>query len=188
MSYTTPPITPDYISAITAQIAATILANTFVTGSLRLKLGNTITKLRGVKFPAKVTAQAGEFPQLTIEIPRDDILNANTAKTFDNVVGAGCDKIITEQITINIVVIWESLDRNQPNQFGAVFKGMFLRDATLGITAIRVQESGRFTMRITEEKSARTFDSPRLVQIIDFPITLRLHKADLIALAAYTGD
>lgn len=189
MPYQIPPTTPEYISAITAQIVSLVTSNAFIATSLRLKQNNVQASLSGNPDPKKMTLQAGDRPYFTINEVSERITDRNQMKTFCNTRGPNGDIVIIKELMFAMVVEWDSLDQNQPNQFKTVFEAILLNDPTLGYTGIPIRVSGQFTASNEEKPSPLVTGRSRkiLVQTIRFPVVVELHRANLTANAAYTG-
>lgn len=177
-------------------IEGLLAANAFITGpagtGLRLTPGNTIDSLNGKPYQKKVAGQAGERPYFYIEIPSQNITNRNAMPTFCNTRGPNGDVNVIKEIVFEIIVEWDSLDRNQPNQFRTVFESILLADPTLGFSGVPVRTSGKYTARDLETKSVMGDGASKerkyLVQRIQFPVTVLLDRATLVANAAYNGQ
>ena len=196
MPYTIPPSSPDYISDIAARILSIILANSFITGSLRVKQNNVVTNLSGKPDQRKLAAQQADRPYIIIETTQERIANRNAMPTFSNTKSAIGDVLINKDLTYQITVEWDSLDRNQPNQFRTVSEALLLADPTLGYGStgpIYVRTSGGYSASTVEQKSVAAVNQQSgnsrlvLVQKLSFPVTIQLSRATLIANAAYVG-
>lgn len=188
------PAVPDYISALTSWIVGLLTANAFITGppgtGLNLKANNIVSFLGGIPYPEKVTLQAGDRPYFTIDVPTQRVINRNSMATFSNARSAIGDVVEIKELTFEITVEWNNLDRNQANQFQTVAEAILTANPTLGFTAIPIRTSGQFTATLAEKASSADNNKSRkiLVQTIRFPVVVELHRVQLVANVAYNGQ
>lgn len=176
----------DYLTLITNQLIALLSAQPYFNATVLI--GNRYSMLTGVQWPIRPNPASGNCPRVIIDAPAGRMIARNSERTFSNARSATGDVIVVREVTFSFRFLYDTTDRFKANQMDYAIDGALLADPKLGLTNPIIRTSGEnMTRDVKEENSADTGGTNRVIQRIKFPVVVELHRADLIAAAAYAG-
>lgn len=175
------------ITVITNRIVSLLVGNENTYFAKQCLAGNRFSKLSGTPWPVTPPPNFRNLTRCTIDCTSDNTPTRNQMKTFCNVNSANGDVVIQQKSTFALTFVYKGVDRSIGNQMIYFLSGVLLADPKLGLTSPIINVSGQLDVRWQEANNDTTGGQNGLIQTINFPVTIELHRADLIAAAAYTG-
>lgn len=173
----------DYITQGSTRLWALFAASPTFTAKVRP--GNQLKFITGVKWPEKLNRNAGDWPEARLRTVRSQAqgyTGQNAMKTFGNTApgtSTTFDFVAEKVVTYELILTYDGVDEALAGQLETEVESI-LYNAGINLGLAKVKTWGPIDCRTEQKSNATKSGSPGVVQTILIPVTFRLHRADII--------